>query len=77
MKIANVLGILAAFVALVPATATAEWGRTAKDVNLRAGPASDYPVVTRLPRGIDISVEGCLSDYRWCDVVAGPDRGWV
>ena len=50
---------------------------TAKDVHVRAGPAVDYPVVAILSAGVEILVEGCLSDYQWCDVVAGPNRGWV
>ena len=50
---------------------------TAKDVHLRAGPALEYPVVAILPAGVEILVEGCLGDYQWCDVVAGPNRGWV
>ena len=50
---------------------------TAKQVNLRAGPARDYPVVAILPRGYPITVEGCLQQYTWCDVAAGASRGWV
>ncbi len=77
MKLLNVLSIVAAFVLAAPATSYAEWAYTAKNAHLRAGPAIDYPVVAILPAGTQISVEGCLSDYKWCDVIAGPDRGWV
>lgn len=48
-----------------------------KEVNLRAGPSSDYPVVAILGAGVTITVEGCMSDYRWCDVSIGPNRGWL
>ena len=77
MRSLRVLGVVAALLAGAPATAYAQWAYTAKDVHLRAGPAVDYPVVAILPAGVQIVVEGCLSDYRWCDVVAGPNRGWV
>ena len=50
---------------------------TAKDVHLRAGPSRDFPVVAILGAGVRVAVEGCLPDYRWCDVVAGSSRGWV
>ena len=50
---------------------------TAKPVNLRAGPSSDYPVVAVLPGGFQVLVQGCLETYAWCDVSAGYDRGWV
>lgn len=50
---------------------------TAKNVNVRAGPARDYPIVALLPAGYQVLVQGCLADYTWCDVVAGPSRGWV
>jgi uncharacterized protein YraI len=50
---------------------------TSKDVELRAGPAWEYPVVAILLRGVPVSVQGCLSDYQWCDVVAGTYRGWT
>lgn len=50
---------------------------TAKQVHLRAGPARDYPIVAILPAGFPITVEGCLQQYTWCDVIAGGSRGWV
>ena len=67
--IRDIYGNLAAF-------AQAQLAYTAKDVFLRAGPARDYPVIVVLPRGLAITVQGCLNDYSWCDVIAGPDRGW-
>src|SRR6185369_7853383 len=50
---------------------------TAKTVNVRAGPARDYPIVAVLPPGFEVGVQGCLPDYSWCDVIAGDSRGWV
>jgi uncharacterized protein YraI len=50
---------------------------TTKAVNVRAGPDRGYPLVVWVPGGSTVYVNGCLSDYRWCDVTAGADRGWV
>jgi uncharacterized protein YraI len=50
---------------------------TAKPVNLRAGPAREYPIVAVLPANLQVAVQGCLTDASWCDVVAGYERGWV
>lgn len=46
-------------------------------VNLRAGPATSYPVVTVVPAGTSIVTHGCVSDYTWCDIAYGNTRGWV
>lgn len=47
------------------------------NVNLRAGPAASYPVVTVVPQGARIVTHGCVAGYTWCDVAFGPYRGWV
>jgi uncharacterized protein YraI len=66
-----------ALAALAPAAHAQHYAITAQAVNLRAGPARDYPIVAVLGPGVQVLVFGCLSDYRWCDVAEGPYRGWV
>ena len=71
---------LAAALALTAPLAAnaAERAQTTKWVNLRAGPDRDYPAVIQLPPNTPVSVQGCLEDYAWCDVVSpGGDHGWV
>lgn len=36
---------------------------TTGPVNLRAGPAPDYPVVAQLSGGVPLTVMGCVSQY--------------
>ena len=44
---------------------------------MRAGPDVSYPQVAFLGRGVQVDVVGCAEGWQWCDVVAGPNRGWV
>jgi uncharacterized protein YraI len=46
-------------------------------VHLRAGPATEYPAFAVLVPGTPLEVYGCEEHYEWCDVQAGPNRGWV
>ncbi len=62
----------------LPAVAFAQsQAYTNSSVNVRAGPARDYPIVTQLPGGYPVTVMGCISSYHWCDVAAPNLRGWV
>ena len=47
------------------------------NVNLRAGPAVKYPVVSVVPTGAPVTTHGCTPGYRWCDVSFEGYRGWV
>jgi uncharacterized protein YraI len=67
--------LLAALV--FPVAAQAYDGFVMAEVGLRAGPDIDYPEITVLPEGAPVSIQGCVDDWAWCDVIAGPDRGWV
>lgn len=65
-------GLLAA-----PAMASAATAWASGTVNLRAGPAADYPRIATLRGGQQVDVLGCLRDWSWCDVSASGHRGWV
>jgi len=77
MKYLGTLSMLSVGLAALPAVGQMQVAYTATEVQLRAGPAPDYPAIAVLPAGIQILVQGCLSDYTWCDVMAGPGRGWI
>jgi uncharacterized protein YraI len=61
----------------VTSSAFAYDGFATGNVNLRAGPDVDYPVVTLIPAGEELSVQGCTEGWEWCDVIYGDARGWV
>ena len=79
MKHAKAFALVAAVLATLVAVPlhAQQSAYVSKEVNLRAGPSSDYPVVAILGGGVAITVEGCISDYRWCDVSVGAHRGWL
>ena len=67
-------------VALAPALATAQQqpnGYPVTNVNLRAGPGTDYPVIVTVPARSPIAILGCLPDYGWCDSIFQGNRGWM
>ena len=65
-----------ALIAVAP-VAAAQTAMTTQAVTMRAGPAANFPSVTTLMGGTSATVIGCESSWRWCDVSAGRDRGWV
>jgi hypothetical protein len=54
--------LLWALAVAIPLTATAQEARSTKWVNLRAGPARDYPLVARLGPGTPLAVQGCTGE---------------
>ena len=62
----------------LPLAANAQQAFTTHLLNLRAGPAQDFPIVATLPQGAEVMIQGCTSDYAWCDVqTPNALRGWV
>jgi uncharacterized protein YraI len=46
-------------------------------VNLRLGPATDYPAIIVIPAFSPVVVLGCLADGQWCNVSWDAYQGWV
>ncbi len=67
---------LAAGIGLAPA-AHAQYGFTLRDVNVRAGPDRDFPLVAWLPVGTVVLLGGCIDGWRWCEVRWDDQRGFV
>jgi uncharacterized protein YraI len=71
------ISIASSTMILSATAANAAQAYATSNVNMRAGPATDYPVVTTLSAGEVVTIYGCLGDGSWCDVSAADDRGWV
>jgi uncharacterized protein YraI len=62
----------------LPVAAHAATAYTNANVNMRAGPNPEFPLVATIPAGAPVYVNGCIAGYTWCDVtVNGYDRGWI
>lgn len=73
----SIAALTAAATVAAPAVASASPAQVTANVNLRAGPGTQYYPVVVLPAGAPVELYGCLQSYTWCDVAYGRDRGWV
>ncbi len=60
--------IFAASLVLFGGTAEAQSARTNADVNLRAGPGTEYSTIITIPAGSYVNILGCTAGYEWCGV---------
>lgn len=68
--------VLAALL-LMPLSALALSTSTTRALNMRTGPDRFFEVMTVLPARTPVRVTGCISNWRWCEVVSRRHRGWV
>src|SRR5918994_3429757 len=69
---AAVIGWLA-----VPALAAAQTAVVTTDLNMREGPGPDHPIITAMPQGEAVEIEGCLETMSWCQVSWNGQTGWA
>jgi uncharacterized protein YraI len=69
--------MIAAYAGEPRTAAAATGGVSVTAVNMRAGPSTQYPVVTVMPQNASLTVYGCMNSQTWCDVSWGRARGWV
>jgi uncharacterized protein YraI len=50
---------------------------TTTNVNQRAGPGTEYPVIVTVPARSYVTIHGCFTNYAWCDVSSQSARGWM
>ena len=68
---------VASLCVLAASAANAGDGYVSGDVEMHAGPDPTYPTVARVNTGTPVSIQGCVKNWSWCDVVTAQDRGWV
>ncbi|CAG1005049.1 hypothetical protein BURK1_03167 [Burkholderiales bacterium] len=77
MKHNRAMALALGLALMLPVAAWAQTAYTNRSVNMRAGPNQEFPRVMLLPAGAAVFVHGCIDGYTWCDVTAGPERGWI
>ena len=72
-------GSATAIAALVlsSAVAAAAPALAESNVNVRAGPGTNYPVVDRMQTGERVNVDRCIPGFSWCHVQRNGADGWV
>ncbi len=77
MRSYRLICLFGAVLAAASTAAGAQNAFTAHTLNLRTGPDRAYPPVTLLAPGTPVQIQGCLSDWSWCDVIVDDSRGWA
>lgn len=76
MRVALTSIVLATAMLAAPAALAAN-AIVTTNLNVRAGPGTNYPVLGAIPNGAPIDVVGCTTGYNWCQVDYGGRLGWA
>jgi uncharacterized protein YraI len=77
MKYRMSLAAAAWLAAMLPAASLAQDAVATTDLNMRAGPGPQFPVISTISADGGVDIHGCTASGRWCDVTAGSMRGWA
>jgi uncharacterized protein YraI len=78
MQFTSILAMPFVIMTLLPQAVQAETtAYPIADLSLRAGPSVRFPAVAIMRRGSYVYLHGCIRNYTWCDISAGPYRGWA
>ncbi|RWK60524.1 DUF1236 domain-containing protein [Mesorhizobium sp.] len=47
------------------------------DLNIRAGPGPQYPVIGVLAAGQSATLDGCIQNSKWCTIAEANGKGWI
>jgi uncharacterized protein YraI len=47
------------------------------DLNVRAGPGPQYPVIGVIAAGQSATLSGCIENSKWCTIAEAGGKGWV
>jgi uncharacterized protein YraI len=47
------------------------------DLNVRAGPGPQYPVIGVIAAGQSATLSGCIEGSKWCTIAEADGKGWV
>lgn len=75
MRFASAAVLATAFIVVSSACAFATPGVVNTTVNLRQGPGTNTPVVTKIPGGSTVNVAGCKGE--WCQVTFAGNSGYI
>jgi uncharacterized protein YraI len=71
------LAAATALIAMSGAAMAATAVTATTDLNVRAGPGPEHPVIGMIGAGEAATLEGCLEGSKWCTVATSAGAGWV
>ncbi|MEN3794011.1 DUF1236 domain-containing protein [Fulvimarina sp. MAC3] len=81
MKLLRTTALAAGALSIAAFAATPSMAQTAvsstTDLNVRAGPGSNYGIVGVIPNGDAATLDGCTEGGEWCRVTVNGTQGWA